>query len=60
MSAPSSAPYRIAQAEPRPVCLRHGRLERLPAEDGRRRSRHRTALEKLEDVILDIHYTART
>ena len=29
-------------------------------EDGQRRSRHRTALEKLEDVILDIRYTAQT
>ena len=28
-------------------------------EDGRRRSRHRTMLEKLEDVVLDIRYTAR-
>ena len=28
-------------------------------EDGRRRSRHRTLLEKLEDVVLDIRYTAR-
>ena len=28
-------------------------------ESGRRRSRHRTALEKLEDVVLDIRYTAR-
>ena len=28
-------------------------------EDNRRRSRHRTALEKLEDVVLDIRYTAR-
>ena len=29
-------------------------------EDGRRRSRHLTALEKLEDVVIDIRYTART
>ena len=29
-------------------------------EDGRQRSRHRTALEKLEDVILEIRYAART
>jgi len=28
-------------------------------EDGRRRSRHRTMLEKLEDVVLEIRYTAR-
>ena len=29
-------------------------------EDGRQQSRHREALEKLEDVILDIRYTAKT
>ena len=29
-------------------------------EDGRQQSRHREALEKLEDVIPDIRYTART
>ena len=29
-------------------------------EDGRQRSRYREALEKLEDVILDIRYTAKT
>lgn len=29
-------------------------------EDGRQQSRHREALEKLEDVILDIRHTART
>lgn len=28
-------------------------------EGGRRRSRHRTALEKLEDVVIEIRYTAR-
>ena len=28
-------------------------------EDGRRRSRHRTALGKLEDVVIEIRYTAR-
>ena len=29
-------------------------------EDGRRSARHATALQKLEDVVLDIRYTART
>ena len=28
-------------------------------EGGRRRSRHRTMLEKLEDVVIEIRYTAR-